>query len=396
MPQALNPNLTTGPAIATPRAPANVVPGPRALGPSLGWSPDVPTLLYSDPDDGGDGSYCLNEDKSLVKWRWIPSTLAGVFPAVLAANQITDLDVQIGGDGGMKGDTEIAAFMLTSTARVAIKPYYSSPIDHYLSNIPIPSALISGTAQLPGLLQSALYAMAKTFGRIMIQDLSGAPNTVSLVQWARKFGDDGRERLGNQRRMAKLLDVAWPFWIGPDSQNVALRGPEVTLLTGQTVDLRFPAPSNADFLLRWILDDSSSTTGLEPVLTAQITEEDTGRMLIDHLPSGVQGLAWRDFLACPTVPVVGFPSGGTIRAFSLGFPRGGWTHLVKRTSAINVRFISGDAGTITLRPALSGWLINAAEPADRHYSNTAEVTAERAAQAAARGSEPVRFYGEGR
>lgn len=389
----MSPPVLTNPLV--PISPAIVSPGPRTLAPSLDWGPEVPTILYDDPKNGGDGSYCLNEDKSLVKWRWIPARLGGSFPAVLTASQVTELGVEIGGLSGKKGDTEIGGFMLTSTGRVAIRPFFSSPIDHYLSNIPIPSSLISGTSQLPGLLQSTLYCLAKTFGRVTVQELSGLGNTVSLVYWGRKFIDDGRERWGNQRRLAELLAVALPHWLGPDSQTASLRGPEVTLAAGGTVELRFPCPSNADFLARWLLDDSTSTTGAEPVLTAQVIEEDTGRMLVDYLPSGVQGLRWRDFMACPTVSVAGMPSGGTIRAFSLGFPRGGWTQLVKRTSALVIRFISGDIGTITLRPAVAGWLLNAREPEDRHYANTAQANAERQAQAQARGSDPVRYYGQG-
>lgn len=364
-------------------------------GDSLGWGPEVPTLLYSDPRDGGNGQYCSNADKALVKWRWVPAKFQNrLFPVTFSSGETTDLDVQIGGGSGTRGDTEIGSFLLTTSAgRVAVRPYVSSPIDKYLSNIPIPSNLMFGTAQLPGMLQSSVYSLANTFWRMTTQNLFAGNNTVSMVLFGRKFTDRGREQWANERRRAELLSVAWPYWIGPQdiSNNATLTGPEVTLTAGSTVTLRFPVPSGQDFLLRHILDDSTSTTGVEPLLTATIVEEDTNRTLIDF-PSGIR---WRDFLACPTVSVTGFPSGGTIRAFSLGSPKGGWTHLVKRNSALVITFTSSDPGTITLRPALAGWLLAAQEPGDRHYSNDAAARVERIEQAAAAGANPVRLFGTG-
>ena len=59
--------------LAAPLAPLVAGGGPG----TLAAGPDVATLLYSDPKLGGDGGYCFNEDKGLVKWRWTPMTLNG-------------------------------------------------------------------------------------------------------------------------------------------------------------------------------------------------------------------------------------------------------------------------------------------------------------------------------
>jgi hypothetical protein len=363
------------------------------------WAPDVPTLLWSDPKDGGDGSYCLNADKGLVKWRFAPFRFQDrLFPVAMAANEEAEFNLQVGGGAGSRGDYQVGALMLTSTnaQRVAVRPYVASPFDKYLSNVLISANLMFGTAQLPALLPSPIYSLAKTDWRVTVRNLVAAPNTVSAVSWGRKFIDRGRELCADQRRKAELLAHAWPYWIGPQHMEAAFTGPQVTLLPGAQIDLRFPIPSFADFLARWILDDSTSTTGLEPLLDAQIMEDDTTRGLVDLAGvAGLQGLRWRDFMACPTVTIAGFPSGGVIRAASLGFPRGGWTHLFKRRSAIVVRFTSADPGTITLRTCFQGWLLNAEEPEGRHFSNDAQVIAERVAQARAAGSAPVRFFEEG-
>ena len=376
-----------------------VAPNSLAFGPqkgNLGWSPEVPTLLYSDPATGGNGQYCLNEDKALVRWRWIPATFEGNrFPITFSADEYNELQIQIGASAGTRGDTEIAALLMTTTLgrRVAVQPVVSSPVDKQLSNILIPSNLMFGTAQLPGLMPSSIYSMANTTWRFRVKNLVALPNVVSAAVWGRKFKDNEREQVADIRRTAELMNCAWPYWIGPFSQSdPTMTGPEVTLPAGRSVTLRFPAPSSADFLAKWILDDSTSTTGLEPLLVASIQEEDTGRTLIDF-PSGI---SWRDFLACPTVTVAGMPSGGIIRAMSLGSPRGGWTHLIPRTSAWNITFKSNDSGTITLRPALAGWCLNAKEPEGRHYSNDAAAKAERVQHARDMGSNPVKLFGTGR
>jgi hypothetical protein len=377
--------------------PATTGGGQRGA-PSLAWGPDVPTLLWADPKTGGDGKYCLNADKSLVKWRWMPMQREErLFPTVLAAGEETELGGQIGGGAGSRGDLEVGAFMLTTTAnrRVAVRPYVSSPIDKYLSNVLISSNLIFGTAQMPGLLPSPIYSLAKTYWRFTVRNLTALATTVSGVVWGRKFVDRGRELCADQRRRAELLSVVWPYWLGPQDQTAALSGPEIALPPGGQLEVRFPIPSSFDFLARFILDDSTSTTGLEPVLIAQIAEDDTTRGLVDLTQTRVQGIAWRDFLACPTVTVPGMPSGGVVRAASLGSPRGGWTHLFKRKSAIVVKFFSGDAGTITLRPAFQGWALAAQEPDGRRYSNDASAIADRARQAAAAGADPVRFFETG-
>ena len=333
------------------------------------YSDDIAALLY----DTEEKSYKINPEKLSVKWQWQTGQLAGQFPFVLSANQQTRFTVRINPEDGMRGDTEVCAGMATSSGRFALLPYIPI-LDKYLANNMIPSTLMMGTAQLPALWPQSVYCLPSTLWQFDVRDLSGASNTISPVLYGRRFLDRGKERLTDLRRVALFSKFMHPYWLGPTSAFDETAGtpvsvnPTVAIPAGPVVTVKFTVPSSADFDCRYILDDSTSSTGSEIAdLRAFVSEGGSARGLVDA-PPGSAGLSWRNFIASPTVAVTGFPSGGGalatggIRAASLPSPVGGWSHLFKRGTDIEVKFTSTDAGTVTLRTAFVGVLIYANEP----------------------------------
>lgn len=350
------------------------------------FSRDVPTLLHSDPARGGDGSISLNPKKGLVKWNWIAAELNGVCPFVVAANQTEVASLAVESQSG-QGDFEASTLLWQSTGRTAVQPYVNTAVvNRYLSNGLISDRLIFGTAQLPMLLPQSIYCLPKSSWQFRIQDLSGLSNTIQPVVFGRRFID----RQQTRARRADFLNQMHPYWIGPqDPANIAQSGPEIALAANGTVQLTFQIPSSADFLCKFVLDDSTSASGVEPLLYGDIVENYTKRSLTDVSTIGSTitgstnlGLQWRNFMACPTVSVTGFP-GGVIRAASIGSPRGGYTHLFPRNSQVVIKFTSLDAAIITLRVALFGWLIYGKEPGNRHFSDDYAAEVDREAQATA-------------
>lgn len=347
---------------------------------------DVPSLLYSDPALGGDGSVSLNPAKGLVKWQWIAATLNGATPFAVPANGTVTANLSVASQSG-QGDFEACALYwnAANNRRCAVRPYVNTAVvSRYLANDVICDRLMFGTSQLPGLLPQSIYCLPKTSWKFEIRDLSGSGETVQPVVFGRRFVD----RQDTRARRADFLNQMHPFWIGPvDPANAAQTGPEVTLAANGQVQLTFQVPSDADFLCKFLLDDSTAASGNEPSLYAQVVENYTKRGLADLPLSTVAastnlGLHWRDFMACPSVSVTGFP-GGVVRAASLGSPRGGFTHLFPRNTQVVIRFTSLDATAITLRVALFGWLVYGKEPTDRQFSADYEAELEREAQGAA-------------
>ncbi len=364
------------------RPPASLNSGLIARG-QPATAPDVPTLFYSDPArKGGDGSYVVNGGKADVQFRWRSAASQQVFSIALPAGvgfhgptslanpgAVVDSVVDFSAQGAGSGDSEAQHLWgaAASGRRFACQPQMGTPVDQYLSNVPISSDLVFGTAQLPGYLSSPLRCWANSDLRLNAQSLGGFSETLSLGAFCRTRDDSGCQEAGDCRREVWLEEMKGFLcgWIGPqDKVNPDLTGPEIGIPPGGDIELRFPAPSNADFLAAYILDDSTSDTGLEPQLTAILMEEDTRETLTDF-PSGI---SWRDFIACPTVNVTGFTGGGTVRAMSLKSPRGGWTQQVRRTSALVLKLSSQDAGNITFRAALHGWTVGYPEPDDRRYA----------------------------
>lgn len=365
--------------------PDDASPCPSCKGPSLrsvlaeqgGTDPisffgeDVPTLLYDDKD----GAYYVNPEKTKAKFQWQTGQVNNTFPFTVPANSKVTGRVRINPEVGLRGDTEIAAFMLTSSGRVAAQIFVPL-LDKNLSNGLVPTSLMFGTAQLQALLAETLYALPNFDWRVDFQDLSGADNVVSPVFFGRRFLDTGADRIDASRRAAGMSRFMHPYWLVPttafnNTTGAAINpNPTVSIPAGQSVTVTYSVPSDADFDCRYVLDDSSTSVGANTEINdlfARIKEGASGRDLVD-VPGGSNGLSWRNFVASPTVPVTGFPSGGTntatggIRAASLPSPGAGWSHLFKRGTDIVVTFVSTDAGTITLRTAFAGILIYATDP----------------------------------
>jgi hypothetical protein len=313
---------------------------------------------YLNPPPMGD--FQINGDKSNVKWTWQTARFQNTFPIVLTAGQQVEAAVQTMAQSGLRGDSEVSGFLNTSTGRVST--WIEIPmLDRKLSNVPISANLMFGNAQLPAMLAQTLFTLATTQWQVTIKDLSLSSNTVSPVFFGRRFMDRGRDRVEQVRRAMLFSKFMHPYVLGPTTAyntttNTGVSGgPEVTLPSGDTVVCRFDVGGTADFDCRWILDDSSSTTGVEPVLTAQILVGEAGQPLNDTF------FSWRDFMAAPTVSVTGMKqisgiAAGVSAAGSPG-PGGCWTNLFKRGTKIYITFVSGDSGTITLRPGLVGTAI---------------------------------------
>ena len=332
--------------------------GCLARGTPADTSPDVAAIVYADPAKGGDGSYHVSGEKERIQWRWRYGQLnqGGISSSLPASGASQDIVVDLGAQG-VAGDSEIAYFWARETSgnlRFLVRPQVGPPLNQYLSNVALSSNLVFGTAQLPGYLPSTIYAYLNSDVTFNAQGpAGGAARTVQCGVFCRTWLG-GKE---DEARRAAHRTPYVPMWIGPESKmNPALTGPEVTIAPGATAVLRFPAPYDADFILGWILDDSTSTTGLEPSMEARIQDEASREQLIDF-PTG---LDWRNFIACPTVTITGMPTGGVLRAMSLKSPKGGWTHRVPRTSGLEVTIVSTDAGTITFRGCLLGWAVKTA------------------------------------
>jgi len=328
------------------------------------FDPDVPLMTGDVPAlvlDEATGKYSLNQDKLSVKWSWQPGRFNNQFPFQLAPNQTADFNIRVTAEAGGEGDVEVAAFMITTTGRVSCQPYIPQ-WDKHLSNVPLSTSLMFGSAQLQAMIAETIYSFPSIDWTLTMTELTGAPNLVSPVVSGRRFTQKGVGQYDTDKAKA-LSRLITPYWLGPSTATLVTApgaapitvpgGPEIALPPGATITLEFPCPGDAAFDCKWALDDSTSTTGLEPVMVAQIQEGQTGYPLND-VP-----MSMRDFLFAPTVAVAGFPSGGIIRAASLPSPQGNWTHLYPKETKIKVVVTSNDAGTITLRPCFAGVLIYA-------------------------------------
>ncbi len=336
---------------------------------------DVPTLLFDDST----GEYYINPDKTKAKFQWLTAQVNNQSPFVLPANSRQKFRVRINPEVGLRGDTEVAAFMLTSTGRAAAQVFVPL-LDKFLSNNLVPTNLMCGTAQLQALLPNTLYCLPDYDWTVDVQDLSGADNTISMVMFGRRFLDGGDDRVQAARRAAGMSRFMHPYHLVPSSafNNTTAApiplgaGATVAIPTLASVTVTYTVPSDAYLDCKALVDDSSTSTGANTEindLLCTIKEGAGGRDLIDA-PGGSNGLSMRNFVFSPTVPVTGFPSGGTnsatggIRAASLPSPGAGFSHLFSPGTDIMITYVSTDTGTITLRNALWGLLIYAGKPGE--------------------------------
>lgn len=321
--------------------------------------------------------FAINEKKSDVKWSYSTGRFNNNFPITLAAGQQIDAAIAAQSAGGLRGDSEYSALMMTSTGRVAaqiISPF----LRRKLSNIPISASLMFGNAQLPAVFAQALLSLPTNTWDVILKDLSNTTNTVSPVVFGRRYTDSDAKRVEQVRRAMLFSQFMNPYMIGPLSGVITTAGagalgalnggPEVILQSGQSATLRYDT-AGADFLWYWNLDDSSQSDGLEPNMTCQIFLGDVSTPLMD------KAISTRDFVFAPTVSVAGMMpiagSTGGIAAASTPSPGGGWTMLVRRGTKIQIEFNNTNPSTgpgqksITLRNALGGISLYAPVDLDR-------------------------------
>lgn len=343
---------------------------------------DVPTLLYSDPAKGGNGSTTINPEKPNVKWGWIAATLNNAFPFNIQAGATVVANLNISAaDSSQSGDFEASTLNLKtsggSAAGVthAIQPTIITPtITQVLSNVFLSGRLMTGALPFPGLFPQSIYLLPKSNMQFAIQSLSNSGAiAVSPVLFGRRFYQCSPNYTVRLRRRAEMLRTIHPYWIGPqDPSNASRTGPNIVLPAfvsgGQPsqVTLTFPTKSNADFLWVCNLDDSflSGIQGPPTGLYANISENSSGRSLINtpQTSAGIAnstalGISWTDFLAIPSCSVTGFNS--EIRAFSLAGQNCGWTHWIPRNSQVSITFYSTNASPISLNPCLFGFNVYA-------------------------------------
>ena len=361
---------------------------------------DIPTLLYSAPELGGDGKTRLNPDKLLAKWRWIAATFGNDNTVAIPASATRTLMLEVKASGDRdQGDFE-AVNILTRSAdasnvsrRMAIRPYVNTPTcNRYLSNLAVPSTLISGVAQLPGVLRMGVYCLPKTSWQFETTNLDASNAiTAQIVLHGRQFASCSPCASEKLRRRAMHLQWFHPYWIVPkDPTDDRYNGPEITLGVSTSQEITFPIPSDADFLMVGMLDDSSASDGNAPEMVAQVRQNDTQKGLVDlsgAVPAGVAGGAsnqlginWQNFLAIPSATVTGM-SAGRVAAYSLAPSMAGITHLVPRNTQVVVRFTNLSASnTVTLRPALFGLLVYGRQPEGRDFSADGAAHRERIEQ----------------
>jgi hypothetical protein len=312
---------------------------------------------YLNPRDP-QGDFVVSAEKAGVRWNWSTGRVSNNFPIQLTAGQQLDASVAVQATGSMRGDLEFAAMLLTATGRVSTKikvPY----LTRELSNVPVSANLMWGNAQLPALMAQTLLSLPTAAWTVAIKDLSNAPNTVSPVFWGRRFTDRAKERLDQVRRAMLFSQFMHPYVIGPTmgvitGGGAVPGGPEVVIANGQTITCRFDL-GGCDYDWRWIMDDSTQADGLEPNLLAQILIGDAATPLMDT------PISWRDFVAAPTVSVIGMKQiagiAHGIAAASCPSPGTCWSMLVRRGTKLQVAFTNTNTGApnpITLRPGLGG------------------------------------------
>lgn len=372
--------------------------GMRRPSPVSLFGGNVPTLLYSDPAKGGDGRTRINPDKCHVKWEWIAASLNSRFPFIVPAGKTLRAHLTVGAQAGKEvGDFEASTFNFralngTTPVRVAISPEVRTPVlNRILSNVNLSSYLVSGTSQLPGLLPCSIFCLPKTAWFFDCQNLSPTLDaSCEPVLFGRRYDECSPAFTQALHRRAEFLRWINPYWIGPEdpANAAAYTGPEVLLGPGKTAILTFPVKSTAGFLMLALLDDSTYQDGTGAgnlSLYADVSQNDSGRSYLNMGSSAASsssplGIDW-SLLSCPSPAVVGMPSGGVIRAFSLQSPLGGTTNYLRRNTQLTIKFTSTElSNTIVLRPALFGYQIFAEESSAR-MSVDFEANKERMQQA---------------
>lgn len=331
---------------------------------------DVPTLLF----DEQTGEYFVNPAKTNVKWQWIPAQVGTQFPFTLAANARQKFRVPINAESGGRGAKEIfGAIFTTDSGRIAAQ--ITIPVlNKTLSNGLVPTSLMSGTAQLPGLWPMSVYAQPTYDWTLDVQEIQGTASVVSPVFFGRTFLDPTPGEI--EKCAARNSQFMHPFWLVPTTAFDNTAGtaispnPTVTIPALSTVTATFTMTSDAYLDVMGIVDDSSVGLSTEPnqLFVSAMIVGGSGRNIL-NVPRGSNGYVYRNFVASPTVGVSGFPTNGGsqelggVRGFSSGgFPSNGQTFLLEPGASIDVVFVNTDDDAVVLRTAFFGNAIYAGPP----------------------------------
>jgi len=317
--------------------------------PPLTQSHDIPALVCAP-----DGSTCVNPEKGLVKWFWLRAIGPNnSFPVTFQGNESNMLTITIPAEENLRGDFEIAQLLATSTGRFTTQ-IMQATINRQFSNAPIPNNHVFGTTVFPGILAETFYAQPTTTLQVQVVNLLSVPNVISMVAVGRRFLDWGNERRADERRRQFYSKRTHPYWL-TNNQGV------LALAANGSASLLMTVPSSADFLAKFILDDSDGTYNI------QVFEGLSSRALMDG-PINAQ-----NFFASPTLVVPGFPQNLLRSSMSPGRIRN-WSHLFKRSSIIQCQITDTSGLPNNIRLSLHGLLIYYNEPGGERLTINESVT----------------------
>jgi len=236
----------------------------------------------------------INEIKKHVAGYWLtPDTL----PVVLAAGGQLDLHFTV----DPQGHFDWAYLMGVSTGRYSLK-FQDGGRNRYMQNRPVMNELIVGDAFRPLMLPKSYFMDVGNSSREMIctiQDLSGAPNTIHLVMYGRRF-------YHKEMPWTLARDVSRKFFQeGPDysyflvPNETDVTGDLAAVAAGAEFNLTFEADDDANIEIQKIIGSQDWATSFDQIM---IRERDTLRGIVSS-PAGPGLVACSSIVASPAYPV---------------------------------------------------------------------------------------------
>lgn len=290
---------------------------------------NLPTLICD-----GSGQEFVNPRK-----RWQKPVWLGLFQGDLAltAGGSANGNLIAPRDQGRSGDVELWKLGAESTGRFAVR-LYDQAIDKELMNAPVESSLVFGTAPLPSRLYESIFIPNTQALRVEAFDLSGAPNTVSII-------GEGVQILAERtpQEIARAQRKRWQhtYWLTFDS------GPEITLTALGSQSVILTVPGNVHFEAFGMAARSDGAFDLELV-------EQTQRSLM--YPGGVQD---GDLVSGRTgTPIAGIPGASLPNIFATPW-------LLGPSTQLKATFTDTSNATNKVSLALLGRLLHQAVAAGR-------------------------------